>query len=191
MFHKHANKLSDEQKIYVVTRLAEYKTPNAIARELKENFGIEVTPQCINNYHPERTTGLGQRWKDLFWEARKAYLVTTANIGAMQPAVRMRWREDMVHEAWDAGDYRMANQLLDSIAKEAGAAFETRRKHGRLASPDAGLAATIVFERVDGTTEIACQGDPGGPVIRIGGYPAKPETPPEPEEVDRTRKSRG
>ena len=43
-------------------------------------------------------------------------------------AVRMRLREDMVLEARDGGDYKTANTLLDSIAKDAGGAFESAHK---------------------------------------------------------------
>jgi hypothetical protein len=133
MLHKFASKLTEEQKVYVVTRLGCYGTPSAIARDLKENFGIEVTPQSIDHYHPGRPTGAGlsQRFKDLFWEARKAWLAAAADTAMKDPLVRMRLREDMVLEARDAGDYRVANAMLDSIAKEAGGAFESPHKQRR------------------------------------------------------------
>jgi hypothetical protein len=133
MLHKYAGKLTDEQRVYIVTRLATYSTPSAIARDLKAEFGIEVTPQAVNQYHPERASGggLGQRWKDLFGEVRKAYLAAIAETATSEPLVRMHWRENMVLEAWDKGDYRMANAMLDSIAKEAGGMFRSKHEQGR------------------------------------------------------------
>jgi hypothetical protein len=130
MLHKYAGKLTDEQKIYVVTRLASYIPAAAIVRDLKEIFGIEVTRQAIDCYHPERPSGAGlsQRFKDVFREVRKAYIAAALETASRLAPVRIRLREDMMLEAWDGGDYKTANVLLDSIAKEAGGAFESSHK---------------------------------------------------------------
>lgn len=147
MFHKHAHKLTDEQRIYIVRQLASYKTSSAIARDLKENFGIEITTQTIDHYHPGRAAGatLSPRFKDLFHEARKAYLAAVAEVGTDDPRVRMLWREEMVLEAWDAGNYRMANAMLDSIAKEAGGAFNRKHEQGRFAVANIQPSAIITI----------------------------------------------
>jgi hypothetical protein len=147
MFQKFAHKLTDEQKIYIVRQLASYKTSSAIARDLKENFGIDITAQAIDHYHPDRASGatLSPRFKDLFRETRKAYLAAAAEVGTNDPLVRMHWREAMVLEAWDAGDYRMANAMLDSIAKEAGGAFNSKHRHGRFGMADIQPSAIVTI----------------------------------------------
>ncbi len=42
-----APKLTGAEKTEVVRRLAGFEQPNAIAKRMKEDFGIEITPQAI------------------------------------------------------------------------------------------------------------------------------------------------
>ena len=86
--------LTHEHKVYVVKRLAAYDAPVVIVRGLKEEFGITVRPEVIQHYHPERAHSrtLAQHWKDLFWDTRKSYVDSTADIGADHKPVRIRWR---------------------------------------------------------------------------------------------------
>jgi hypothetical protein len=123
------NKLTDEQKIYVVERLAAYDGLTAIARGLKEKFGITISPTGVSHYNPERSLDLAQRWKDLFAETRKAYIDSTADIGFTNKPARLRRREAMMHKAWAAGQYELANEILDSIAKETGDPLGDKRRH--------------------------------------------------------------
>jgi hypothetical protein len=131
-------RLTPEQQAYVVRRLATYGGPAAIMHDLKKLFGIEVKVKTVEHYHPERSTHekLAERWKELFWETRKAYLAACAEIGTMEQMVRVRLREDMVLMARDGGHYRIANELLDSIAREAGKMFAKRATHLRGAADD-------------------------------------------------------
>src|SRR5438045_2341475 len=112
--------LTDEHRIYIVRRLAAYDLVTAIARGLKQEFGITVRTQLIQNDNPERAAGreLARRWKDLFWKTRKAFKAGIADVGANYPLVRIYWRGEMAQETWDAGQHGVANDLLDSIAKE-------------------------------------------------------------------------
>ena len=136
--------LTHEQKVYVVKRLAAYDAPVVIVRGLKEEFGITVRPEVIQHYHPERAHSrtLAQHWKDLFWDTRKSYVDSTADIGADHKPVRIRWRGEMVQETWGAGQHKIANEILDSVAKEgSGAGNGHGRGHfGLRAIP---LSATI------------------------------------------------
>ena len=134
---KYKGKLTDEQRTYVVMRLATYDKPFEVLQGLKEKFGVTIVFQTVEHYHPERAASrhLAQRWKDLFWATRKAYLTNNADIGAMHKLVRIRWRENMMHEAWNACQFRIANDILDSIAKETGGGCANqrgniRRNHG-------------------------------------------------------------
>jgi len=79
-------KLTDEQKIYVVQRLAAYDKPRAIARDLARQFGVTVTHHAIAPYDPGRGAGrhLAPRWRELFARERAAYLASTGGIGADQ-----------------------------------------------------------------------------------------------------------
>jgi hypothetical protein len=135
------SKLNDEQKTYVVTRLAVYDKPAAIARDLKEEFGVTITPEAVGNYHPDRVhRRVAQRWKDLFAETRKAYIAKAADVGAMHKPVRILWREGLAHDAWAAGLFKHASDILDAIAKDFGDVFthKQRHEHGKRAAPTPG-----------------------------------------------------
>jgi hypothetical protein len=138
-------RLTHEQKVYVVKRLAACDTPAVIARGLKEEFGITVRPNLVHHYHPERAYGraLAQCWKDLFRDARKVYLGGIADLGAYYPLVRVHWRGEMAQEAWAAGQHRIANEILDSVAKEPGARAGDGHARGHFGLRAIPLAATI------------------------------------------------
>ena len=134
------NKLTEQQRIYVVRRLAAFDKPRAIARDMAREFGVTVSHQLVESYHPGRAAGrrLAPRWKKLFAQARKAFLESLAETGAMYKAVRVGWREGIAHDAWDAGQFKAASDVLDAIAKDIGDAFDKRQKDehsGRRARP--------------------------------------------------------
>jgi hypothetical protein len=171
---RYVNKLTPEQKAYVVKRLATYHTPTAIARDLKELYGVEVTKQAVVHYHPEPAANdkLAACWKELFWETRKAFIAACAEAGTKEQMVRIRLREDMVLMARDVGHFRVANELLDSIAKEAGKMFTNRHTIALSAAPAPAVpTARIEYEYDDGTRKVVSPGYPGGPsaVIRMTG----------------------
>ena len=142
-------RLTHEQKVYVVKRLAAYDAPVVIVRGLKEAFGITVRSEVIQHYHPERAHGrtLAQHWKDLFWDTRKSYVDSTADIGADHKPVRIRWRGEMVQETWGAGQHKIANEILDSVAKEAGSGAGNGHGRGHFGLRAIPLTATINIMR--------------------------------------------
>lgn len=127
---KYSYKLTDEHRIYVIKRLAARHGPMAVMRGLKEDFGITLSQHAVDHYDPERApdSKLAQRWKDLFWAEREAYLARTAQVGVTDKAARIRQREAMMHREWAAGRHAQANAILDSIAKELGASFGRKRR---------------------------------------------------------------
>jgi hypothetical protein len=137
--------LTDEHKIYIVRRLAAYETLTSIARGLKREFGITVSRALVETYNPVRSSGrkLGRRWKDLFWKARKAFKEGIADVGANYPLVRIYWRGEMALEMWDAGQHKVANELLDSIAKEGASVPDESTGQGHFGLSDGPLTATV------------------------------------------------
>jgi hypothetical protein len=120
-------KLTDQQKEYVVRRLAAYDSPTAIARDLKREFGVTIGHQSVGRYNPELGSRLDQRWKDLFAHVRAAHLAATAGIGVTGKAADIRARERLAHAAWDAGRFKDASDILDAIAKDIGDPFNDER----------------------------------------------------------------
>jgi hypothetical protein len=151
-------KLTDEQKIYAVKRLAAYDRPAAIAHDLKEAFGVTISPQAIEHYDPERPAGhdLAPRWCAAFHAAREAHLALTATLGHLPKALRLHLRGRMAIAAWDEGNYKLANEILDAIAKEAGDVLNG--KHGLFGPGGIQPTAIVTFTG-----------------------PAEPEPEPEPE----------
>jgi hypothetical protein len=125
------HKLTNAQRTYVVRRLAAYDKPAAIAHSLKEVFGVTISTQAIEHYDPERPAGqdLAPQWHEVFRAARKAYIAETADISHMDKLARLRLRERMAIAAWEEGNYKLANEILNDIAKEAGGAFDGRNRH--------------------------------------------------------------
>jgi hypothetical protein len=173
------NKLTDQQRIYVVRRLAAFDKPRAIARDMKDEFGITVSHQLVESYHPGRAAGrrLAPRWKALFVEARAEFLDMLAETGAMLLAVRVHWREAIAHDAWDAGLFKAASDVLDAIAKDIGGTFDKRKKdeHGRRAPP---APATI---NLYGRPERPVTGEPAPEKAESKKPPAEAERPAAPE----------
>ncbi|TCB74169.1 DUF2280 domain-containing protein [Acinetobacter sp. ANC 4173] len=69
-------RLKKSEKVFIVRSLAQFMTPTEVARDIKEKFGIDVTPQQVEYYDPTKVAGanLAQELVDLFNEARKEYI---------------------------------------------------------------------------------------------------------------------
>jgi hypothetical protein len=147
------NRLTDQQRIYVVRRLAAYDKPGEIAKSLAQEFGVTISINAIEGYNPGLSAGrnLAQRWRDLFAQAREAYLESTAEIGVAHKAVRIRLREGYAHRAFEEGQFKAASDILDAIARDVGDAFDKRKTHGRFMEFGAAPGATII---INGRTEV-------------------------------------
>jgi len=66
-------KFTDEQREYIVRRLAAYERPSRIRREVRERFGIEISHAGIDYYDPTRSAACGKQWADLFYTVRRAH----------------------------------------------------------------------------------------------------------------------
>jgi hypothetical protein len=112
--------LSDEQKTYIVERLATYDPPAEIAYGLKTMFGVDMTPRSIAQYQPGMARGkkLSHPLRALFWQTRKNFILTHDDIFAMDLLMRIGLRERVFLEAWADRQWGIANDILDAIAEE-------------------------------------------------------------------------
>ncbi|AHD00467.1 DUF2280 domain-containing protein [Leisingera methylohalidivorans] len=131
------SKLTNEQKTYAVQALACFDSPSTVAKALKEDFGVQITPQAIECYDPNKRAGrdLAQKWRAIFEETRKAFLEDTSQIGISHRAVRLRTLQRMAEKAETMGNMMLAKDLLEQAAKEVGNAYTNRRE---LAGPGGG-----------------------------------------------------
>jgi hypothetical protein len=125
-------KLTREQQVHVVMRLACYDTPTAIAQSLREQFGVEITRQSIEFYDPTKLAGkrCPKPWSDLFQATRAKLIDGTADIGAAHRLVRIERRARMAERAEQKEQFAAANALYNSIAREVGGGFTNRRESG-------------------------------------------------------------
>jgi hypothetical protein len=109
-------KLTSAQQEYVVRRLAAFDSPLAIARSVREEFGISITRNSIWRYDPTRYRKCAARWKALFYAAREAMLRDKGQAAALDRAVRLRGRVRSALRALDAHADGVLEQLLRQVA---------------------------------------------------------------------------
>lgn len=123
-------KLDDNLKLFIVRALACYDKPAQVARSVKEEFGIDVSPQQCESYNPERHQGrdLSQKWRDIFAATRKQFLEDIPSIPIANRAVRIRRLERLADQAEKSKNVGLTAQLLEQIAKEAGDQYTNRQR---------------------------------------------------------------
>lgn len=139
--------LKPEQKHFIVQRLACFDTPAQCVEAVKEEFGIDILPQQVHCYHPERRQGksISKELKALFYETREKYRENTIDIPIANKTWRVQKLNDMAATAVKKGNMVLASQLIEQAAKEMGEAY-SNKKSVEVTNPDGSLAAkpTIV-----------------------------------------------
>ena len=120
-------KLSDQQKLFVVQRLACFYNAVEVQAELKQTHGVEVTLPAITYYDP--TTAEGERLapalKQLFHKTREQFITDQAAIPIAHQNYRLRRLQGIV----DRGKGRNSKTelaALEQAAKEVGGQFTNR-----------------------------------------------------------------
>jgi hypothetical protein len=154
-------KLNDRLKEYVVERLAGFDSATAIVKSLREEFGVTVARQSIDQYHPLRRPRCAEKWKLLFFATRQAIIEGKAERGAANRMVRLRWRENMVLRAMEREDFALADRLLNSIASEVGEGKPDASEERPITEADRArvLAALLALARAEQAHAAANRGD--------------------------------
>jgi hypothetical protein len=132
--------LSDTVKTRITQGLACFDTPSQVAKDVKAEFGLIVTPQQCEVYDPTKRAGerLGKKFRTIFEKTREAFLKDTSRIGIAHRAVRLRKLDRAADLAESRGNLPLMAQLLEQAAKEAGDAFTNKQKlehSGSIAAP--------------------------------------------------------
>jgi hypothetical protein len=109
-------KLSDEQRAYIIRRLAGGDMPTAIQRDVRARFGIELSPQSIAYYDPTRVPTPKKRWAPLFHAARRERTADqTELMGEARQIERLARRivEVLEHRVLDGFDAARAVAITD------------------------------------------------------------------------------
>lgn len=122
--------LKDEVKLFIVRALACFDAPTEVCRQVKEEFGIEVTRQQVSAYDPNRRIAkdLSAKWRSVFDETRKKFLDDVSTIPIANQAFRLRALNRMFERVQGQGNTALAAQLIEQAAKESGGSFTNRRE---------------------------------------------------------------
>lgn len=107
---------------YIVAALACYDTPEQVAAAVKQRYGLVLTRQRVEAWHPERRAGarLGNHWRAMFYETRARLLAELDDIAIACPAYRLRALDRIATLAEQMGNIALAAQVLEQAAREAG-----------------------------------------------------------------------
>jgi hypothetical protein len=121
--------LTDEQKAFIVTRLAMFDTLTDVSEAFYEEFGGDrLVSQHVAQYDPTRSAGakLSKRWKTFFEEQRKEFKAGKLLPILAQKEARVSELEKTYRKAKAMKNYVLANQTLEQIAKEMGQAYTNK-----------------------------------------------------------------
>jgi hypothetical protein len=109
-------------KLHIITALACFESPAKVATSVKEQFGLVLSRQRIEAWHPERVAGakLDAKWRDIFEATRRLFLAELDNIPIAHRSYRLRQLGRNLERAEDMGNLTLANQVLEQAAKEVG-----------------------------------------------------------------------
>lgn len=122
--------LPDPIKVYIVQSLACFDTISRVAKAVREEFGVDVSPQQCERYDPTKRAGstLSKKYREIFERTREEFLKDTSRIGASHRAVRLRKLDRAIGIAEERGNIPLMAQLLEQAAKESGDAFTNRHR---------------------------------------------------------------
>ncbi|ABY40528.1 hypothetical protein 2.36 [Burkholderia phage Bups phi1] len=122
--------LPDAIKVFIVQSLACFDTISRTAKAVREEFGVEVSPQQCERYDPTKRAGetLSKKYREIFERTREEFLNDTSRIGIAHRAVRLRKLAMAVDKPEERGNLVLMAQLLEQAAKEAGDAFTNRHR---------------------------------------------------------------
>lgn len=123
-------RLTEQARAFVVQQLAMYDAPSIVAKAVKAEFGLVITPQAVEAYDPTKRAGekLSTKWKVLFEATRAKFIEDSAAIGIANRSVRLRRLDRMATQAENMGNIAVAAQLFEQAAKEMGNAYTNKRE---------------------------------------------------------------
>jgi len=135
-------RLDSKHKRMVVRRLAVFDRPSEVRDAVNDRFGIEPDIHQLAHYDPTTKSGkrLANKWKELFWETREAFLSEQKGIALAHKSKRLRELEKQYYrlqgrlgqvpdtEVEDKNDIEAGmRETLEQIAKECGGKY-TRKQ---------------------------------------------------------------
>ena len=130
--HKsHKPKLEDLHRAFLVREMACFASPKEAADAIKQEFGIEISPQGAQHY--DVTSGAGARaakkWRELFDVSRQAFLAEVQDsIPFAHKSVRIKELARAANTFKANKNYLAMARILEQIAKEVGNVHTNRHE---------------------------------------------------------------
>ena len=124
-------KLNDIHRAFIVRDLACYASPTQAVEALNQCFGVVISPQATERYHPDKKMGLrmAQKWVDLFDETRKDFHdYIEKHVPEAHKAVRIHELAKASRTFKKKGNYMAMADMFERIAKEVGNVHTNRRE---------------------------------------------------------------
>lgn len=117
--------LSEDQKLFVVMRLASFASPSEVLKELKQDFKVEATLQQLSAYDPDNVAGkrLSKALLEAFRQTRERFLSDISDIPIAHQAGRLRMLDEIARQARSKGNLKMAMEAAEQAAKDLGGIF--------------------------------------------------------------------
>jgi len=123
-------KLTPEQKIFIIQRLACYDTPDQVAKAVKEEYGLTITRMHAEIYDPNKAAGhnLSPKLRKVFEDTRQTFLTNLQDIPIANKAYRLRLLDRLARTADGKGNAVLTASLAEQAAKEMGEAYTNRQR---------------------------------------------------------------
>ncbi len=117
--------LPEEVKRVIIMQCARWERPTAIARMVKQEFGIEVSPQSVEGYDPTKSVGrnLSRAHRESFYAEREKFKANIDAIPIANATYRIAKLQEYSQAAEDKGDLALAAAMHKQAAQDLGSVF--------------------------------------------------------------------
>lgn len=129
--HKKQHRLTNEQKLFILQKLACFESPKSVIEALKDEYGVTITHQGLQNYDPDKVNGrdLSPKFVEFFNETRKRFRENLTSIPIANKAFRLQALDRMARAAEEKRNAPLAAALHEQAAKEVGDAYTNKHNH--------------------------------------------------------------
>lgn len=120
--------LTEEHKTAIITGLAQFMRAADIVVMMREEFGVEIDTQQVSKYNPLRACYEGgEKWRDIFDAARKAYIEDVQTKPVANQGYRLALLQKGIEAAEKAKNWVLVASLCEQAAKEVGGVLTNER----------------------------------------------------------------
>ena len=141
--------LKEPVKIFIVQALACRDTPQEVAEQVLQEFGVKVDRKQCQSYDPTKAAGknLSKKFINLFNETREKFDAGMIDIPITQKYYRLKQYQK--HLEKNARNTVMSLKILEQAAKDVGGQFTNRQElTGKNGEPLMGISDAELDKRI-------------------------------------------